>query len=153
MRFDLEKCNFRKLRSPVTLNLDWVKVISASYQQAQYIYDYQHTRPCDCSLKQYGSMALWISCNIDIPKSLKSCDSFLGRKLENRALTSYELGLILSRKAISFELHTKMAEETDLEKCNFRKFRILVTLTLDRVKVTSACTVQVGLPTCLTMWM
>jgi len=37
-----------------------------------------------------------------------------------------------------FKLHTKMAEEIDLEKYNFRKFRSSVTstLTLDRVEVT-----------------
>jgi len=36
---------------------------------------------------------------------------------------------------LTFELQAKM-EEIDLEKCNFRKFRSPVTLTLDRVEVT-----------------
>jgi len=37
---------------------------------------------------------------------------------------------------IGFELHAKMAEEVDLEKCNFRNFRssVTLTLTLDRVE-------------------
>jgi len=38
-------------------------------------------------------------------------------------------------QTISFELHAKMAEEIDVEKCNFRNFTSSVTLTLDRVKV------------------
>jgi len=33
-----------------------------------------------------------------------------------------------------------MAEEIDLEMCNFRNFRSPVTLTLDQVKVITACT-------------
>jgi len=32
-----------------------------------------------------------------------------------------------------------MAEDIDVEKCNFRKLRRSVTLTLDQVKVISAC--------------
>jgi len=47
---------------------------------------------------------------------------------------------LLHRAATSshqFWLHAKMAEEIDLEKCNFRKFRSSVTLivTLDWVEV------------------
>jgi len=38
-----------------------------------------------------------------------------------------------------------MAEEIDLEKCNFRNFRSPVTLTLYQVKVLSTCTIRVGL--------
>jgi len=42
------------------------------------------------------------------------------------------------------------------KKCNFRQFSELqkpVTLTLDWVKVISACTIPVGLPTCPTVWL
>jgi len=69
---------------------------SRSHQHAQYIQDDQQTRPCDSSLKQYGNMALWKSCNIDIPRSLKSRDSLLRRKFKNWALTSCRPGPILS---------------------------------------------------------
>jgi len=43
-------------------------------------------------------------------------------------------GPILSLPTISFDLHAKMAEEIELEKCNFRNFRspATLTLTLDR---------------------
>jgi len=55
---------------------------------------------------------------------------------KNRAPTSCRLGPILS--TISFELHTKMANKTGLEKCNFEHFRrsVTLTLTLDRVEIT-----------------
>jgi len=72
-----------------------------------------------------------MSCNIDILQSLKSHDSFLRRKFKNRALTNCRLGSILSQSTISFELHSKMMEDIDLEKCNFRNFRSSVTLTLN----------------------
>jgi len=57
---------------------------------------------------------------------------------KNRAQTSCSPGPILSPSTISFELHAKMAEEIDLEKCNFRNFgsSVTLTLTLDRVEVT-----------------
>jgi len=89
-----------------------------------------------------------MSWNIDIPRSLNSCDSFPRRKVENRAPTS-----ILSLTNISVELHVKVVEEIDLEMCivgNCRKFKCFatLTLTLDRVKVTSTYTVHVELPTC-----
>jgi len=89
-------------------------------------------------------------CNIDILQGLNSYDSFLKRKFENQALASCRLGAILSRST-SFELHAKMAEEIDLEKCNFQNSRSPVTLTLDRVKVISACTIPVVLPACPTV--
>jgi len=55
-----------------------------------------------------------------------------------------------------------MAEEIDVEKCNFWNFRrsvtmtfdqvkVIVTMTFDQVKVISACTIHIGLPACLTM--
>ena len=48
-----------------------------------------------------------------------------------------------------------MAEEIDLEKFNFRQFSefrstVILTLTLDRVKVISACTVHIALAACPT---
>jgi len=48
---------------------------------------------------------------------------------------------MLTQRTTSFELHAKMAEEIDLEKCNFRNFRSSVTLTLilDRVEVRLVC--------------
>jgi len=40
-----------------------------------------------------------------------------------------------------------MAEDIDLEKCNFQNFRIPVMLTLDRVEVKLVCISGRGLPT------
>jgi len=55
---------------------------------------------------------------------------------------------------ISFELHTKMAEEINLEKCTFRKFgsSVTLTLTLDRVEVTLLSIRGRGLPTYQIRW-
>jgi len=88
-------------------------------------------------------------------REVRTCDSFLKRKLENRALTGCRLDPVLSWSAISFELHAKMAEEIRVEKCNFRKFRspVTLTLTLGRVKVTSAYSVRVRLPARPTVWL
>jgi len=74
------------------MTLDWVMLISTWTIQM----DYQHTQPCDSSLKQYGNMAFWNSCNIDILQSLKSRDSLLRRKFRNRTPTSCRPGSILS---------------------------------------------------------
>ena len=67
------------------------------------------------------------------------------------APTSCRPGPILSLPTISFELHAKVAEEADVEMCSYGQFRklkcsVTLTLTLDRVKVTSAYTLHVGLP-------
>ena len=83
----------------------------------------------------------------EISTFLNSCDSFLRRKFENRTATSCRSGPILSPPTISFELHTKMAEEVDLEKCNFRNFTSSVTLTLDRVELILVRISDRGLPT------
>jgi len=50
---------------------------------------------------------------------------------------------MLSPPTITFELHAKMVEETDVENCNFCKFAssVTLTLTLDRVEV-----IWVGIP-------
>jgi len=66
-------------------------------------------------------MAIWMSGNIDIPRSLNSCDSFPRRKVENRAQTRCSPGPTLSLTNISFELHAKVAEEIDLEMCGYGK--------------------------------
>jgi len=55
---------------------------------------------------------------------------------------------------ISFELHTKMAEEINLEKCTCRNFgsSVTLTLTLDRVEVTLVSIRGKGLPTYQIRW-
>jgi len=60
-----------------------------------------------------------ISWNIDIRGTLNCRDSIRRRKFENRALTSCGSGPILSPPTISFELHAKVAEETDVEMCSY----------------------------------
>jgi len=92
-------------------------------------------------------MAIWISRNNDTGQSLISRDSFPRRKFQNRTPRSCRPGPILSPTTISFELHAKMAEEIDLEKCNFRNFRSSVTLTFDRVEVILLHISCRGLPT------
>jgi len=113
------------------------------------MWDYQHTRPCDSSIKQYN-------CNIDIPRNLNSRDSFLRRKFKNRVPISCRQGSILSLPTISFEFHTKMAEKIDLEKCNFFELQKPRDLDLDiprnlnsrdRVEVILVCISGRGLTT------
>ena len=64
-------------------------------------------------------MAVWISWNIDIRRSLNCRDSVPRRKFKNRAATSCSPGPILWPPTISFELDVKMAEEIDLEMCTY----------------------------------
>ena len=64
-------------------------------------------------------MAIWMSSNIDIGRSLNSRDSFPRWKFKNRALTSCSPGPILWPSTISFELHAEMVEEIDLEMCSY----------------------------------
>ena len=99
-------------------------------------------------------MAIWISSNIDIGRSLNSRDSFRRWKFKNRALTSCSPGPILWPPTISFELHAKMAEEIDLRKCTFRNFgsSVTLTLTLDRVEITLVRICGRGLPTHQIRW-
>jgi len=54
--------------------------------------------------------------------SLNCRDSFPQRKFENRALTCYRPGAMLSLPTIRFQLHAKMADKIDLEKCSFQQF-------------------------------
>jgi len=130
---DLENCNFRKFRSPVTLTFtgsgqDHISMDN-TYRTTSMpnVWFYPH------AIGKYGH---WSSCNVDVPRSLNSCDSFLRRKLENWAPTSCRPGLMLSSSTISFELHAKLAEETDQQNCNFWNFRspVTLTLTLDQVE-------------------
>ena len=51
--------------------------------------------------------------------------------------------VILSLTNISYEPHTKVAEEIDLGKCNFCNFGSSLTLTVDRVIY--------GIPPCITV--
>jgi len=60
-------------------------------------------------------MAILMSSNIDIGRSLNCHDSFPTWKFKNRAPTSCSPGPILWPPTISFELHAKMAEEIDVE--------------------------------------
>jgi len=82
----------------------------------------QHAQPSDCSLTHYRNMAIWISWNTDITRRLNSRDSFPRRKFENRDLTNCRSGSIVSLWTISFELHVKVAEETDVEMCSYGQF-------------------------------
>jgi len=63
-------------------------------------------------------------------------------------------GRILSPPTISFEVHVKTMEETDVEKCNFCNVgrSVTLTLTLDRVVVTLVCICGRGLPTHQIRW-
>ena len=63
-------------------------------------------------------------------------------------------GPILLSPTIRFELHAKVAEEIDVEKCNFRNFgsSVTLTLTLDRVEVTLVRICGRGLPTHQIRW-
>ena len=86
----------------------WPWIRSRSYQHTQ---DYQHAQPSDCSLMHYWNMAIWILWNIDSGQSSNSRDSVPGRKFQHQTLRSCRSYPILSSPTISFELHTKMAEE------------------------------------------
>jgi len=127
---------------PMTLNLDRVKVISAcTIHIGLPVYHWvsDTLTGSTTSIPDHKTLSLWKFCNIDIPQSLKSRDSIPRRKFKHRAPTSCRLGPMLLSSTISFEPHVKMVEEIDLEKCNFWMFRssMALTLTLDRVKVTS----------------
>ena len=111
--------------------------------------DYPHGQSRDCTITHYRNMAIWISSNINIGQSLNSRDSF-PRKFKNRAPTICSPRPILWPPTISFELHAKTAEEIDLEMCSYGQLWevqccVTLTLTLDRVKVTSIYTVRVEL--------
>jgi len=99
-------------------------------------------------------MAIWISWNMDVGRSLNFRDSFIRSKFKNRAQTRCSPGPILSPSTTSFKLHAKTAEETDLEKCNFRNFgsSVTLTLTVNRVEVTLVCICGRRLPTHQIRW-
>ena len=64
-------------------------------------------------------MAIWMSRNINIRRSLKSHDSFCRRKFKNWAPTSRRQRPILWQPTVRFELRAKVAEELDLEMCSY----------------------------------
>jgi len=104
-----------------------------------------------------SKMAIWISWNIDIRRSLNSRDSFR-RKFENRAPKSCRPGPTLSISTISFELHAKLAEEIDLQMCSYGqllevKMLCDLDLHLGSGQVTSTYTVRVGLLVCPSIWL
>jgi len=128
---DEEKCNFPNFRSPLTL--DRVKVISAYAIRVglpAYPTVWRYCQP----IWKCGHLKKFVYYG-DFVKLWTPVIAFLEGNFENRAPTSCRLDPILSSPSISFELHPKMAEEIDLEKCSFRNFRNPVTLTLDRVEV------------------
>jgi len=65
-------------------------------------------------------MAIWISWNIDIRRSLNSRDSFPGRKFDRKSDSdNCRPRAIVSLSTISFDVHAKVAEEIDLEMCSY----------------------------------
>ena len=64
-------------------------------------------------------MAIWILWNIDIQRSLNCRDSFPGRQFKNRTLKSCRPCAVVSLSTISFDVHAKVAEETDLQMCSY----------------------------------
>jgi len=132
----------------------WPWIGSRSHHFTQYVENHQLAQPYDCSTMHYRNMAVWISWNIDIWRSLNSCDGFPRRKFKNWALISCSPGHILSPSTVTFELHAKTAEEIDLEKSNFCNFgsSVTLTLTLDRVEVTLVRICCRGLPTYQVRW-
>ena len=66
--------------------------------------------------------------------------SSTGENFRNMGQTS--CSPILPWSTMNFELRGRLAEEKEYEKCNFRKFRCPVTLTLDGIKVISAYTTR-----------
>jgi len=73
--------------------------------------NYQLAQPCDCSITHNGIVAIWISWNIDIRRSLNSRDSFPRRKFKNRTPTSCSPGPILSLSTIRFGIHAKTTDK------------------------------------------
>jgi len=69
--------NFRKFKSPVTftLTLDRVKVRSAFTVSVVSTF-YKRAQPWLHSVTHYGNVAVWMSWNVDIRRSMNSRDSF-----------------------------------------------------------------------------
>jgi len=136
--------NCRKFKCSVTLALDGVKVTST------YSTCWTSSLPNDVTAAS-RTTEIWPFEFREI-SILDSHDRCPRRKFKNQAPTSCSPGHILSPATISFELHAKMAEEIDLEKCNFRNFGSSVTLTLDRVEVTLVRISGRSLPTYQIRW-
>jgi len=83
-------------------------------------------------LQQYRNMAVWNSCNIDIPRSLNLCDSFLKEGNSKIGLRQARSHTVTTNDQFWPPRENGRGEE--LEKCNFRNFRspATLTLTLDR---------------------
>jgi len=111
---NVEKCNLRNFRRSLTLTLIQVTMCNT----------YKTTNMPDHVTIASSTRETW-PFEIHVISTFHKVwthVSFLKRKSENRALTSCRLGAVLSWSTISFELHAKMAEEIDLEKCNFWQF-------------------------------
>jgi len=115
---------------------------SRSHQHAQYMYNYQLIWPCDCSLTQYRNMAIWISWNIDIPRSLNSCDSFHRRKFKNRATKSCRA----DPNYITIN-HQFWATRENGRRDRLRKVQFPELQTFDQVEVILVCISGQGLHT------
>jgi len=96
------------------------------------MYGYLHAQPRDCSVTHYRNMAIWISSNFDIGRSLNSRDSFPKWKFNQKPRKGAAV--------IAASMH-------GFANCRKFKSHVMLTLTLDRVKVTPIYTVRVGLPT------
>jgi len=115
----------------------------------------------DCSLTHYRNMASWIS-NISTFRDIWTLviafldgNSKIGLQQAVDHVPDYhQQPSVLSSTRMWWRRY-----EIDLEMCSYGQFSevqmlrdLELTLTLDRVKVTSTYTVCVGLPACPTMW-
>jgi len=64
-------------------------------------------------------MAICISWNVDIRRSLNCRDSFPERKFEHRTPISCRPRAVASPSTISFDVHAKVADGIDLEMCSY----------------------------------
>jgi len=137
----------------------WPCIGSRSYQHTQYMQDYQRTQPCDCSITQYRNMwpfecreistlrEVW---TLVIPFLEGNSKISLREAVDQFPYCQYKPPVLSS---------TRKCRRTYTWKCTFmgncRKFKwsVTLTLTLDRVKVTSTHTVRIGLPAGPTTWL
>ena len=140
--------NCRKFKCSVTLTLDEVKVMS-TYTVRVGLPACNHVTVVSRTTEIWPFEFRQI---LILDEVWTLVIAFSRWKFKNRAPTSCSPGPILWPPTISFELHAKMAEETDLEKCTFRNFGSSVTLTLDRVEVTLVCICGQGLTTHQIRW-
>jgi len=130
------KVKFAKFQKPRDLDLE---LGSSQSHICMHITCRTTGLPNRVTLKQYGNMAIWNSCNVDISWSLNSRDNFSKRKFENWAPTRSRIyHPFLSPRQNG-------GGDRPIESAifgNFRKFRspVTLTLTLDRIEVTSCST-------------